>query len=205
MTFGKRLAELRENKNLTQIKLAELSGVSRSRLSLYETDKREPDLETLKLLADFFSTTTDELLGRDDLHVLVKMADMQLENENLLINLALIFQETLGEDHPDTDNIITMLANQTTKPHEITAITKKHPEIHDKLISLLNNPELIEKHVGPKQPKKPKDLIKLLEQEENNLTLNGEILSLEDLEIIKSAVEQGYHLAKKLNKRKKTE
>ncbi|MBP2644358.1 MAG: transcriptional regulator [Firmicutes bacterium] len=54
------------------------------------------------------------------------------------------------------------------------------------------------------EPKKPKDLLKILEQEQQ-LALNGEILSPEDLEIIKSAVEQGYYLAKKLNKRKKTE
>lgn len=52
-------------------------------------------------------------------------------------------------------------------------------------------------------PKKPKDLLKLLE-EEQELAMNGEILTAEDKEVIKSALEQGYYLAKKLNKRKKT-
>jgi hypothetical protein len=52
------------------------------------------------------------------------------------------------------------------------------------------------------ESKKPKDLLKILEQEQQ-ITMNGELLSPEDIEIIKSAIEQGYYLAKKLNKRKK--
>lgn len=66
MTFGERLAYLRESKNLTQVELANLILISRSRLSLYETDKREPDLQTVKQFADFFGVTTDYLLGRPD-------------------------------------------------------------------------------------------------------------------------------------------
>jgi len=66
MTIGKRLASLREQKKLTQNELANLIKISRSRLSLYETDKREPDLETMKQLATFFDVTTDYILGRDD-------------------------------------------------------------------------------------------------------------------------------------------
>lgn len=63
MTFGERLAMLREAKKITQVELAELTKISRSRISLYEIDKREPDIETIKQLADFFGVTTDYLLG----------------------------------------------------------------------------------------------------------------------------------------------
>lgn len=66
MTFGKRLATLREQRSLTQSELATLTNISRSRLSLYETDKREPDFDTLSRLSDFFDVTTDYLLGRSD-------------------------------------------------------------------------------------------------------------------------------------------
>ncbi|VBB07100.1 Hypothetical protein LUCI_2344 [Lucifera butyrica] len=65
MSLGERLAALRESKDLTQVELAQLTEISRSRLSLYETDKREPDLQTLKQLADFFNVTLDYLVGRD--------------------------------------------------------------------------------------------------------------------------------------------
>ena len=66
MSFGERLAALREGKTLTQNELAQLTKISRSRLSLYETNKREPDLQTTKQLADFFNVTIDFLVGRDN-------------------------------------------------------------------------------------------------------------------------------------------
>lgn len=65
MELGKRLKHLRLQKGLTQEQLAEIIGISRSALSMYETDQREPDLGTLIKLADYFSVTTDFLLGRD--------------------------------------------------------------------------------------------------------------------------------------------
>ena len=68
MNLGERLATLREGKSLTQNELAQLTKISRSRLSLYETNKREPDLETIKQIANFFEVTTDYLLGRTDEH-----------------------------------------------------------------------------------------------------------------------------------------
>lgn len=51
-----------------------------------------------------------------------------------------------------------------------------------------------------KEKKKPKDLLKLLEQEE--YTLNGELASPEDKERIKRIVEAMYWDAKEKNKRK---
>lgn len=66
MTFGERLADLRTEKKLTQTELANQTSISRSRLSLYETDKREPDLQTLVQLANFFDVSTDYLLGISD-------------------------------------------------------------------------------------------------------------------------------------------
>lgn len=65
MSFGERLATLRDGKSLTQNELAQLTKISRSRLSLYETNKREPDNATLLQLAEFFGVTTDYLLGSD--------------------------------------------------------------------------------------------------------------------------------------------
>lgn len=66
MSFGKRLSSLRDSKKISQAELAKLTSISRSRISLYEIDAREPDLETVKELASFFNTTTDYLLGKTD-------------------------------------------------------------------------------------------------------------------------------------------
>lgn len=60
-----RLKELRKSRKITQEKLAEKLGLARSTITMYETGGSEPDLETLKALADFFDVTVDYLLGKD--------------------------------------------------------------------------------------------------------------------------------------------
>lgn len=64
--LAKRIAELRKQKKLSQIKFAEKFGVGRSTIAMWETGDREPDVETIQKLADFFDTSTDYLLGRID-------------------------------------------------------------------------------------------------------------------------------------------
>ena len=46
--------------------LAKKINMTQQRISANEKGKREPDLETLKMLANFFGITTDYLLGKDD-------------------------------------------------------------------------------------------------------------------------------------------
>lgn len=66
MRFSNILKELRAEKGLTQIELASALGITRSRLSMYETGDREPDFETLELIADYFNIDIDYLLGRTE-------------------------------------------------------------------------------------------------------------------------------------------
>ena len=63
-TFGERLRELRKFKKQTQKELANEIGVSESTVSMYEMERREPDFETLEVLADYFNVDVDYLLGR---------------------------------------------------------------------------------------------------------------------------------------------
>lgn len=55
---------LRKAKGLTQDELAKQLGLSRSAIGMYENGLREPDYETLELIADFFNVDMDYLLGR---------------------------------------------------------------------------------------------------------------------------------------------
>lgn len=64
--IGGKIAELRKEQGLNQKELAKKIGVSRSALSLYEIDRREPDLETVKKIASLFGVTTDYLLGAEE-------------------------------------------------------------------------------------------------------------------------------------------
>lgn len=64
--IGERLKNLRKKLGYTQDDLAEKLSISRSSLSLYEIDKRDPDSETFNKIADFFHVSLDYLNGRTD-------------------------------------------------------------------------------------------------------------------------------------------
>lgn len=51
---------------MSQQELAEKSGCSRSAIGMYETGRREPDLETLETFADIFNVDMDFLTGREE-------------------------------------------------------------------------------------------------------------------------------------------
>lgn len=60
-----RLRSLREKMGISQTELAKRVGIVRPTYSNYEAGNREPDYETLKRLADFFSVSIDYLLEND--------------------------------------------------------------------------------------------------------------------------------------------
>lgn len=64
--FSNRLISLRKEHGLTQEGLAKIIGKTRSTVSGYETEGKEPELETICLLAHYFGVTTDYLLGYSD-------------------------------------------------------------------------------------------------------------------------------------------
>lgn len=61
--FQERLKELRNEKELSQTELAKELKVSQRSISSWETGFRQPDFETLRLIAEYFDVTTDYLLG----------------------------------------------------------------------------------------------------------------------------------------------
>ena len=64
--FRERMKELREDRGLTQQGLADALNIGKSAIALYETEKRQPDPDTLRKLALFFNCSTDYLLGLTD-------------------------------------------------------------------------------------------------------------------------------------------
>lgn len=65
-TFSHRLKKIREQKNLSQKRVADALGISNVQLSRYETGDRKPDPETIASLADYFDVSVDYLLGLTD-------------------------------------------------------------------------------------------------------------------------------------------
>lgn len=58
-----RIKEIRERKGIGQKELAEKINTSQQAISLYETGKREPRLETWKKLANFFGVSVPYIQG----------------------------------------------------------------------------------------------------------------------------------------------
>lgn len=61
-----RLKELRLKNKETQEQIAQLIGITRAAYTNIENMKREPDLETMSILAGHFHTSIDYLAGRTD-------------------------------------------------------------------------------------------------------------------------------------------
>lgn len=58
------LKRLRTSANITQLQLAKVLNISQQNLCRYETGQNEPDIETLKKIADYFDVSLDFLCDR---------------------------------------------------------------------------------------------------------------------------------------------
>ncbi|ASA97906.1 helix-turn-helix domain-containing protein [Anoxybacillus sp. LAT_38] len=61
--LGTRIQNARERKGLSASEAAKLVGVSKSTWSLYESDKRTPSVDTLKIIAEKLDVSMDYLVG----------------------------------------------------------------------------------------------------------------------------------------------
>lgn len=64
--FNENLRAARERKGMTQKDIADSIGVAKSTYSLYESGNREPNVQTIKRIADILNVSADELLGIED-------------------------------------------------------------------------------------------------------------------------------------------
>lgn len=109
MSIGNKISYMRSRFNLTQDQLAKKIGISRSALSHYEKDRRDPDYETLNRLADFFEVTTDYLLGR-------KTSSTRIEGTEQSRKLAII--NKIATEFPDMDLMFNDIKNWTSEDFE---------------------------------------------------------------------------------------
>ncbi len=59
---GKNIKKLREKNGLTQLELADKLNVTRQAISNWETEKTQPDIDTLQKLAQIFEVSVEELI-----------------------------------------------------------------------------------------------------------------------------------------------
>lgn len=65
--FSERLRQLRTARALSQMDFSKQIGISKSSVNMYERGEREPGLETLERIADYFNVDMDYLLGKTDI------------------------------------------------------------------------------------------------------------------------------------------
>ena len=96
--LGEKIKKYREEKKMTQVEVAEVLGVKPATISKYEAGTLEPNIESLKRLAELFEVSVDELLKEDEfdvskinvLEVLREQKEMKLKG-NLYHNTQIIF------------------------------------------------------------------------------------------------------------------
>jgi transcriptional regulator with XRE-family HTH domain len=63
----KNLKKLRTEKKISQQHLAGVLGISQQSINKYENHNVEPDISILIAMAQYFNTTIDYLVGKDDI------------------------------------------------------------------------------------------------------------------------------------------
>ncbi|AZV57940.1 helix-turn-helix domain-containing protein [Clostridium sp. AWRP] len=90
--FGEKLRKLRTSKHMTQQELAKILRISSSTIGMYEQNRRSPDIETLKIIADYFQCSTDYLLDKEkdleDINFPNRLKELRLEKGLTQIELS---------------------------------------------------------------------------------------------------------------------
>lgn len=86
-TLGQNIKYFRRNLGLKQEDFAEKTGFSSGQIKHWETDRHQPDIESIKILASFFRISTDTLLGfeneQDDALLALLLGDVKKAYEEL--------------------------------------------------------------------------------------------------------------------------
>ena len=67
---GRRIAQFRKKKNMTQFELADALGISFQAVSNWERGNSMPDISRLSELAELFDVSVDDIIGKENQVVL---------------------------------------------------------------------------------------------------------------------------------------
>ena len=110
MEFAERLKELRTRKHISQYDLAKKLGVSKSTISMMEIGSRQPSIEMMESLCDFFNVSMDYLRGKED----VSFYYFEPEQSDLLVKLSedkelyALVEHIVNGDQQQRDRLIQM-------------------------------------------------------------------------------------------------
>ncbi|MBQ2724713.1 MAG: helix-turn-helix transcriptional regulator [Clostridia bacterium] len=115
LEFGKNLKKLRRERDMTQDELAQALNLSVQAISRYETGAAYPDIEMLPVIAGYFGTTVDALLGVSS-EMREKRKDEYLTQLRLLTDrrdrLALLRRQRA--EFPEAWDVVSDMMNEMT-------------------------------------------------------------------------------------------
>ena len=98
MTIGRRIAQLRREKGLTQDELSQMMEVSAQAVSKWENAQTCPDISSLPKLAKILGVTVDELLsGKEENAPVAKVLAPEERKELKDMMLRIVVDETYGD------------------------------------------------------------------------------------------------------------
>lgn len=90
MELHEKLQMLRKQRGLTQEELAEKLYVSRTAISKWESGRGHPSIESLKMIAEFFGVTVDELIRSGELVTLAETENREKRQNGLYLVCGLL-------------------------------------------------------------------------------------------------------------------
>ncbi len=102
---------LREKAGVSQKALAESIGISQQSINRYENHNIEPDIRTLALIADYFNTSVDYLIGHSDVdHKIEQLQPSDLNQQELSM-----IEKYRKLNAPQKESIIIVMENYISK------------------------------------------------------------------------------------------
>lgn len=120
MNFAKTLKQLRKENNLTYNELADDIGYSKAIIGFWENEQKQPTLQALIALSNYFNVSIDYLTGREeeDGRIIIQEQKLPNDEENLLNNYRHLPNElkTMTQEYVKTlNNLNNEFYNNTIK------------------------------------------------------------------------------------------
>lgn len=164
--LGEKIKSYRESKNMTQNEIADILGVKSATVSKYESGTLEPNIESLKKLAEIFEVSVDELLNDEQdrfdiskinvLNILREQKEMKLKG-NLYHNTQIIF--AYNTNHIEGSKLTE---DQTRYIFETNTILFKGETIAsvDDILEMANHFKLVDYMLDKAEENLTEDMIK---------------------------------------------
>lgn len=83
--YGVMLKELRKSYKYTQLEIAKVFGYAQTTVGMWEREEREPDIDTLSRLAEFYNVSVDYIVnGRTDIKPQEKNSTEPIEMKQII-------------------------------------------------------------------------------------------------------------------------